>query len=219
MFREEPELTTIGSQLPSTPPSRGLDRGDFICFGNQQHIPKSTEKIAECITPQSGRAGGMLHDRSTTRAIELEDGILPGDPSSFACDTTVVIDTGKIWDQEGAQHFLESGVSYCDELRPLAARNPKEHPPSRPASRVASRFFPERMPGFGLRKDRPTPRTSPLDWGDPNPNREPEVPTLDDYLDYSCPGIAWDGNSNQGTSSSFGDHCGTPLAGACIRGR
>lgn len=174
------------------------------------------EKTVESVPSQSGRIGGMPCEHSTAWDIGLEDDLLPSDPSSFACDTTVVIDTGRIWDhQEETRQSLQTDMNYCGKSRPLPIRSLDEY--SRPTARVESRFFLKRVPGFSLREDRPSPHASRLDWED-LPDREPEVPTLDDCLDHSCPAVGWDGSSNQGTESFFGDYCGTPLAGACIRG-
>lgn len=195
----------------------GFDRSDFTHSGKQQHTPKPTGKIAEGTKPRVGRVGGTPDDASMTWDIELEDGTLPSDSSSFACDTTVVIDTGRIWDhQEGMQQSIQTVADHRDKPRPLATRSLDEYP--RPTSRVTSRFFSSFMPGFDLREDKPTPRMPTRGWEDP-PDREPELPTLDDHLQVDCPrpDVGWEDSSDQWIDS-IGDYCETPLAGTCLCG-
>ena len=160
-------------------------------------------------------SGGILGSRSTTWDIELEDGNFPSDSSSLACDTTVVMDTGRIWGlRERMQQPAQPVV--CGRPRFLTTRSPDECSCSSP--RVASRFFPERVPTPSLRGD--TPCTSIPDRRD-LPNREPVAPTLDGYPGYPRPDIGWDDSSDQETDLFLGEYCGTHLslsAGVCIRG-
>jgi len=213
LLHGEPKSTSTDSQLHPAPLSRGLARSKFPCFGT----PGSTGKIGEDATSQLERTEGMPDNCSTTWDIELEDGILPSDSSSFACGTTVVIDTGKIWShQGGVRQFHQTAVDSCGNPRSVATRSPDGY--SRSSPRVASRFFSKRVSSSSLRKDRPAPRTTTLDWDD-NPDGEPEVPTLDGFGYYRCD-VGWDRSSNQETDSFSGVYCGThlsPLAGTYIR--
>lgn len=204
--------------MSPTPLSVGPDHSEFACFRKQQRTPKSTGKIAGDATLWPERAGGVPDDPSTAWGIELEGGILPSDSSSLACGTTVVIDTGRIWNHpEKTEQLPQTTVDYCGRPGFLAARNPDECSSSSP--RVVSRFFPKCVPGFGPHEDRSTRRTPTFDWED-LPSRGPEVPTLDDYPDHPCSDVGCGANSNQETDSYLGDRCRTylsPLAGTCIR--
>jgi len=211
----QPKSTATGSQTPPVPLSRGHGRSDLAYFGKQQPTPKSMEEIAVDVTPQLGQTGGALENRSTTWDIEHEDGILPSDSSSLTCGTTVVIDTGGIWNlQERIQQSLQVVVDPCGKPRCLT-RGPDQCSCSSP--RVASRFFSKRVSCSSLRGD--TPRMSTPDRGDP-PNLESVDPTLEGYPDHLRPDVGWDDSSVQETDSFLGDYCGThlsPLAGACTR--
>jgi len=192
------------TQPPSTPSNNIPDHSEPACLGKQQRTLKSTGKIAEVATPQSEQIEGTL-DHSTTWDIELEDGILPSDSSSFAWGTTVVIDAGNIWNhQDGMQQSLQTVTDSCDKPRSVVARGPDECSCSSP--RVASRFFSKCVPGFGLYEDRPSPRTPTIDWED-HPDREPEVSSLGDVVDCHCPDAGWDRSSNQEADSFFGGGC------------
>ena len=213
MLYGDTKFAVIDPPLPSTPSSRGLGRRGPACFGKQRRTQKSTGKNVEDVTPRPGRAGGILGNPPTTR--DIGDG-LSSDSPSHPCSATVVMDTGRIWnDQEVTRQSLQATMDPCGILRSIAARSPNEY--SRSSPRVASRFFSKCVPGFSLHEDRSAPRTPTLDWEDP-PNREPEVLALGGYLDSPCPGVAWDGSSNWGTDSFLGDYCGVPLfplAGTC----
>ena len=187
---------------------------DFVLSEKQRPTSNSAGKFVADVTPRLEQVGGILENRSTTWGIELEDGILPSDSSSLV--TTVVIDTGGIWNlQERMQQPLQIAVDYCGEPRSLITRIPDES--SRSPPHVASRFFFERVTGSSPRGD--FPRVSTPDRRDP-PNWEPVTPTLDSYPDYPCPDVGWDDSSGQETDLSLGDYRGThlsPQAGACVR--
>ena len=206
IFRGKSKITAAGSRLPSTPPDRGLDYSEFACFGKRQSPPKPTGEIAENAAPQQEPAEGMPDNCSTTWDIELEEGNLPSDSSSFACSTTVVIDTGRIWNQGGTQQSLQTIVDSCGKLHSIAARSTDAYPRS---SRVASRFFSRPVSGLGLPEDEPAPCALTFD---DCPDEEAEVPALGDFVHYHCPGIGWDRSSNQETSSFLGDHYESPLS-------
>jgi len=153
----------------------------------------------------------MLGNRATTWDIELEDGILPSDSSSLAYDTTVVVDTGRIWGLRGGMRQpLQSIVDACGEPRSLKTRSPDDC--SHPSPRVASRFFPKCVSAPGFRRD------STPDCGD-LPNREYVSLTLDGCPDYPRPDVEWDDSLGQETDLFLSEHHGahpSPLAGACI---
>lgn len=196
-FYDGPGFTATGPQSPPTPSSSGLNLSEFAHHEKQKHAPKLNEKIAEDVRSQPEQTEGAPDNRSTIWDIELEDGTLLSDSSSFDWGTTVVIDTERIWDS-------------CDQPQSLATRSSGEY--SRSSPRVTSRFFSKCV--FGLREGGSAPGTPSPDWGG-HSGEEFEVP---DWDDYHCTDVRWGRSSSQEADSPSGSCCRTHLShtGTCI---
>ena len=145
--------------------------------------------------------------------IELENGVLPSDSSSFAWETTVVIDAGRDWnDRAGMQQSLQPAMDSCDGSRSIATRGSDEHSPS--SLRVASRFFSNRVHSLSLREGIPVSRM-PAFQREHHPYGELEASGLDNSGDcHSDPdagraltSLSWE------TDPLLGDGCGADLSG------
>jgi hypothetical protein len=137
--------------------------------------------------------------------IELENGALPSDSASFAWETTVVIDTGRNWgDQGGAQRSLQLAMDFCGEPRSIATGSLDKRSPS--SLRVASRFFPKHVSSLSFREDAPTPRMPTAEW-EGHSNGEPEVSisALDNLVDCHCLDVGWGHGPGWETNSFSGD--------------
>ncbi|KAF9651047.1 hypothetical protein BDM02DRAFT_1036590 [Thelephora ganbajun] len=191
LFHREPESAVIGSRLPSTPPSKGLDCGDAMSKPQQKE--------------------GILGNHSPAWDIELEDDILPSDSSLLACDTTIVIDTGRTWNhQEGTQQSFYTAMDSFETTGFIETEGPNKYSHSSP--HVASRFFSKCVSGFCFPGDTLAPHMPTPTLGD-YPNQEPEVPTLDDFDCYHLnAGLDHSPNQDSFLGSCYGT-CLTPLAG------
>lgn len=190
-------VTVVYFLLKAQPTSH--ERSEFACFGEQQHTPNSTGNTTEDATPQPEQVETMPDNRSMTWDVELEDGILPSDSSSFTREATVVIDPGRNWDdREGTQQPIQPAMDFCGELRSIVTRSSGERSPS---LHIASRFFSNYVSSLSLGKDISAPRTPVAEWED-HSDREPEVSVPDDLVDCHCPYVGW-GRSPSWEADSF----------------
>ena len=168
--------------------------------------------MAEDVRSQPEQAEGTLDDHSTTWDIELEDGILPSDSSSFPWSTTVVIDTERIWNnQKWTTQSLQTVMDSCDQPRSLVTQSPGDY--SRSSPRVSSRFFSKCA--SGPHEDGSAPGIQTPDWED----RPDRGPTWDGFVHYCCTDVGWGRSLYQETDSFSDGYRGThlSLSGAYIR--
>ena len=158
-FHKDPKLPGTNSEL--------------LSVREPDHTPWPTGKVKEGRTLWAEHTEGVHDDHSGTWDIDLENGVLPSDSSSLVTGTTVVIDTGRIWDiQERTREPLQVAMDPHNEPQLIATGSP-----ARRSVRVASRFFPNRGVGPSLYGTVPIPRTPAPDRED-HPDEELDLTTL-----------------------------------------
>ena len=170
---------------------------------------RPTGKITEGRTLGPGHTAGIHDDHSATWDIEFEDGVLASDSSSLVTSTTVVIDTGRVWDiQEKTQEPLQAAMDPQNEPRLIATGSPVER-----SVRVASRFFPNRRVGPSLYGIVPIRGTPAPDWED-HPDEELGVTTLHESIYSHSLDIEQHHNQSWEADSFSGDCYTTRILGA-----
>ena len=187
------------------------ERPESSCSRKQQCTSDSTGNIPEDATLQPEQTEAILDDRSMIWDIELENGILPSDSSSFAWETTVVIDTRRNWnDQEGIQQSLQPAMESRGGPRSIATRRSDEHSPY--SLRVRSRFFSSRVSDLSPCGFISASRTPAVEW-EGHLDREPEVSTWNDLVDCHCLDVGCGCTPSWETDSFLGDDYGVHTPG------
>lgn len=149
-----------------------------------------------------------------TWAIEDEDGVLPSDFSSFAQESTVVIDTGKIWnDQEIIPQSPQPAIGSRGEQCSIVTQSSNERHPS--SHRVVSRFFSKYTSRSSLHEGVSAPRTLAAEWED-HSDRGSELSNSDGLVDCHCTAIGCDRSLSRETDSFMGIDYAVDLSGALI---
>lgn len=181
---------------------------ELRCFG--EHNP-TENTIAEVLSQQE-QTKAIPDNLSLIWDTELENGILPSDSSSFAWGTTVVMDTGRNWnDNGGEQQSLRSVTDSRGQSRSTTTRCSDETSPS--SLRVVSRFFSNYVSSLSLCEGESALRTPAVGWGD-ELDGEPQVLALGGLVDHPCLDVEWGRSSPSREGHSFlGDGYGAPLSG------
>ena len=174
------------------------ERPDSSCLGKEQRTPNPTRNTTEVATSLQEQTKAIPDNDPTNWDIELENGILPSDSSSLACENTVVINTARNWNSlEETQQPSRPTTDSRGAPQSVVTCSSDEHSPS--PLHVASRFFPTHVPSLSLCEDISASRTSvvELEYAD----GEPDVPALDHFADCDCLDVGWGCNPSLETDS------------------